>query len=211
MPVNWIPSALKWGGRAQQPLTGNPAGWLPLPAVHFSLSRGPSPGPGCFTQLPGLTLPVMTHGDKRLLSWQAPQAGLPLHFVPGCRLLCFTLNHPALMAVPPRLQRAVGALMLQRAPPGGPQAWAPFPTPPSQGPQGALESPRGGSHTHQIPGGDMLGSLRRTVAWALELDIPGRDNPTSVTYQLCNLQQETDSQRLCFCSCKTEPMIVLTS
>lgn len=74
-----------------------------------------------------------------------------------------------------------------------------------------MESPRGGSHTHQIPGRDMLESLRGTVAWGLELDIPGKDNPTSVTYQLCNSQQETDSQRLCFHSCKTEPVIVFTS
>lgn len=57
----------------------------------------------------------------------------------------------------------------------------------------------------------MLGSLRGTVAWALELDIPGKASPTSVTYQLCNSQQDTHSQRLCFCSYKTEPIIVFTS
>lgn len=53
----------------------------------------------------------------------------------------------------------------------------------------------------------MLVSPRGTVIWALELDIPGKDNPTSVTHPLCNSQQETDSQRLCFHSCQTEPII----
>lgn len=160
-----------------------------------------------------------TWGREAPLFWQSPQAGPPLHLVPGRRLLRFSLNHPALMAGPLRLQRAVGAIMLQRAPPGGPRAWALFPTPTLPRSRGSLGEPRGRlthtpwrcAHTHQTPGRDMLGSPRGTVVWAPELDIPGKDNPTSVTHPLCNSQQETDSQRLCFHSCQTEPIIVFTS
>lgn len=72
----------------------------PAPAPHCPLFpfEGPLPGPRLLCTV------AWSHAscdDTLLLFWQAPQAGLPLHLVPGRRLPCFSLNHPALTAVLP--------------------------------------------------------------------------------------------------------------
>lgn len=115
----------------------------PAPAPHCLLFpfEGPLPGPRLLCTVAWSHASCNdTWGQEALLFWQAPQAGLPLHLVPGRRLPCFSLKHPALTPVLPSCYKEHPQEALR---PG------PYSPPPlSQGPGGALESPRGGSHTH---------------------------------------------------------------
>lgn len=143
-----------------------------------------------------------TWGREALLFWQAPQTGLSQRLVPGRRLVCFSLNHSARMAVSPRLRESCYAA--QSSPEGHQgsaegQLLGTHPPPALSRALGschrefrcgyALRRCAGHMHT-QCKGQKMLGPMRGSVTWASEPDTPWRDNPTSATHQLCDLEQE---------------------
>lgn len=102
-------------------------------------------------------------------------------------MVCFSLHHPALMSVSPRLG-GTGALLelpCRRGPLGG----TPSPPPTLPGSQRGTQRTPGGLRS--LGGMHMLNSQDRTcsgleeaVTCALESDLPGKEN--SATHQLCN-------------------------